>query len=245
MINKDNDENLKKAIDQIIAHKHKTSDLENKAEIFEFEKDENINYVQTFSNLRNKKAGKKFTAKSDYKNNAPSNTTDLKTKLYSNGYKLRAYQRANMEDFYSMNYFLSNKLNLYCTTLSMLFAILMVGINWICFNQYLNLATSTYLIIMACCMALPLFYLISFLVKPTKRKKAEFSFKLALLNAVMVCLVGIVIMFLTAFFGLGAEFSNWKTLILPIIFPSIIMATIPISVFIYYLLFKSKKFHIN
>lgn len=207
---------------------------------------EDVNYQDTFRDLRStneKKSKAKFN--SIYNNNAPTSTVDLKNKMYSAGYVVRAYQKLETDNFYSMRYYLSNKLLRDCSIITYLIMLVIIGIMWIAFNGLAKLPYYTYISLMAGFLIIPIAGIANYAIFPNKRKKAEFNFRLAMLNAIMLYLVATCACLLIAFFGIGADINDFATLIAPIVYPLLCLLAMPISVGIYKVLYSTKNYFIE
>lgn len=208
---------------------------------------EEINYQDAFKGLRQHKEKTSLRNKfeNSISNNSPVTTVDLKNKIYSAGFKIRSYQKLDNENYYFMRYYLSNKLNRDCSIISSFLMILLMGIMWLAFDAFVKLPMYVYIGMMASFLVLPLVFVTKYLINPKVRKPANFSFKLTILNAIMIYLLGLVVALLVSFFAVGADISDISTLVCPLIYPLIYMLVIPIYVLVYQLLYITKRYYIE
>ena len=220
---------------------------ENKESDYSFQKDTDYNYYDTFSGLRKNKVKRTSKAKFDdtYNNDSPVTTVDLKNKIYASGYKIRTYQKLDSEGYYANRYYLNNKLNRDCSIITSVIMMFIVGMMWIAFDGYVNLPAYSYIIIMALFLILPFVSFIKYANMPKARKVANFSFKLAILNAIMAYLIITVVCLLVAFFAVGADISNISTMVCPLFYPMFILLVLPIYVIVYQLLYMTRKYVIE
>ena len=208
---------------------------------------EEVNYQDAFKGLRQHK--EKPTPRSkfenSYSNNSPITTVDLKNKVYSAGFKIRSYQKLDNENYYFMRYYLSNKLNRDCSIITSILMIVLMGVMWLAFDEFVKLPYYVYLGMMASFLLLPMIMVVKFIISPKVRKPANFSFKLTILNAIMVYLLGLVVCLLVAFFAIGSDITNVATLVCPLIYPLFYMLVIPMYVIVYQSLYITKRYYIE
>ena len=82
-----------------------------------------------------------------------------------------------------------------------------------------------------------------YLANPTRRKRADFNFKLSLLNRLMLMIEIAVILVLIAFFAVGVSVNDTLLIMMTMVLPVILLTNLPLSAFVYYLLYRGKKYH--
>ncbi len=91
--------------------------------------------------------------------------------------------------------------------------------------------------------ALMLIPTVIYLFNPTKRVRANFNFKLSIINRSMIFIELLVVCILVGFFAVGASIDDIDMLLQTIILPGVMLTNLPISSVIYYLLYRSRKYH--
>lgn len=205
--------------------------------------DDIVNYRDAFSGLRN------TTSQSDDEDDAvelrqkPASSIDLKTKLFSEGYKLRPYSRENTENYYSLNYIKKNRLSRDCYAILYALICIEVLIGFAIFRTaFPPMAYASVCIVALLVPAVPF---VVWTMNPDKRVHANYNFKTSILNRFMLYLNLLVIVCLVGFFGFGANINDVKSMMAPIIIPAILLLNIPLSAVIYCILYKTKKYHIS
>lgn len=185
------------------------------------------------------------TPVADFSYSKPSNFNELQSKLYSEGYKLRPYNKSNVNSFYSMSFVFSNKLSAATYWLLYLFIMVDVALIYFIWKDALGLPPDYYLYAGLIALIVPLVPTVRFLISPNKRIKAKYCLKTALFNRLVVFFNLVLVVLIAGFFIFSADIQNPSTLILPIIVPLILFSNIPLSSVIYYFLYKSKKYHLS
>ena len=81
------------------------------------------------------------------------------------------------------------------------------------------------------------------LVKPTRRKRADFNVKLSVLNRGMMLIELAVVLVLIAFFGVGVSVNDTVLILETMVLPIILLTNLPLSSLVYYGLYRSKRYH--
>lgn len=218
---------------------------------FSFKKDNsnNRNYFDVFSDLR-----KSPDAEKNVKENSsgstdksfvqrPASNIDLKTKLFGAGYKVRPYSRENIENYYSLNFLHSNKINRDCYAIMYLVLIIELIIGKLIFkDKYQGIS---YILIGVIGILIPTIPFIVYSFRPDKRIRANFSFKTSILNRLMLFLNLVVIVCLVGFFAFGANINEGHTMLTPILIPILLLLNVPLSSVIYLILYNTKRYHIS
>ena len=82
-----------------------------------------------------------------------------------------------------------------------------------------------------------------YLLNPTRRTRANFNFKLSILNRGMLFIELTVVCILIGFFGLGANVNDIDLILESIVLPMVLLTNLPLSSFIYWLLYRTRKYH--
>lgn len=202
--------------------------------------DDTVNYRDAFSGLRN------TTSQSDDDveiKQKPASSIDLKTKLFSEGYKLRPYSRENTENYYSLNYIKKNRLNRDCYAILYALICLEVLIGFAIFRE--KFSPMVYASVCIIALVVPAVPFVIWTLNPDKRVHANYNFKTSILNRFMLYLNLLVIVCLVGFFGFGANINDVNSMMAPIIIPAILLLNIPLSACVYCILYKTKKYHIS
>lgn len=234
---------------KIINDENKVETVKNTNEpTFSFQKnDGEVNYQDKFRDLRSQEIRPQVKNKFDvnYQNDAPTSSVDLKNKLYSNGYKVRVYQKNENDKYYSMRYYLSNKLTRDCSIITYFVSLLLTALCYLALDVYVKLPYYVYLGIAGGFLLIPFVGTAKYVSNRNCRKQATFSFKLSFLNTIMLYLLGLVACLLVSFFAVGADISQVNTLVCPLIMPLIYLAIMPIYVIIYQTLYSTKKYFVE
>ena len=205
-------------------------------ESFEYEAKE-INYRDFFSSI--------VSAPED-KNPEPEEKVftpdrDLKSRLYSEGFKIRPYNRGNTSEYYTFNFISSNRLNRDSWLIVMALFLVEIAVMWV---SLLNRVPFGYFLgFMIGGAALMLIPTVIYLFNPTKRIRANFNFKLSIINRSMIFIELLVVCILIGFFAVGASIDDIDMLLQTIILPGVMLTNIPISSVVYFLLYRSRKYH--
>lgn len=201
---------------------------------FEYE-DQDVNYREFFFGISN----------NDEKNIEPQDkvdtSIDIKTRLYSKGFKIRPYDRGNTSEYYTFNFIHSNRLLKDSFLIVLAVFLLEIGVMWA------SLATKvTYVyflpftLIGSALLLIPLFI---YLKNPAKRSRAQFNFKFSILNTTMFWIELSVVAILIGFLGVGASIDDTLSVICTIVLPMILLTNIPLSTVVYWLLYKTRRYH--
>lgn len=166
---------------------------------------------------------------------------EMKQSLAEEGFKLKTYSKANASDYYYMNYIYSNKI-LRDTGLLTYLVIFIELLILVLAQKTFGYSVSTIAAIGGVALLVPVVPTVIWAMNPTKRVKARFQFTSALINAtiafVVIAAVSSVIYLLTPSLGVG--FENGKMYV-----PYLLALTIPISVCIYQILYRSNNYHLK
>ena len=203
---------------------------------FDYEKS-NVNYREFFTSIvdQDEQKPQKQQPQQSY-------DSDIKTRLYAKGFKIRPYDRGNTSEFYSYNFLQSNRIRRDTFLIILAFFAVEVVIMWA--SLFKTVSYSYFLPILLVGSALCLVPTVIYLVNPTRRVRANFNFKLSILNRTMVFIELVVVCILIGFFGLGATVNDSKMIICAIVLPMVLLTNLPLSSLIYWLLYRTRKYHI-
>ncbi|MDE6302080.1 MAG: hypothetical protein K2M36_00625, partial [Clostridia bacterium] len=167
---------------------------------------------------------------------------DIKTRLYAKGFKIRPYDKGNTSEYYSFNFIQSNRINRDTFLIVLAVFIAQIAIMWVSLASRISYAY--FLPVTLVCAVLCLVPTVMYFANPTKRKRANFNFKLSLLNRLMLFIELTVVCILIGFFALGASINDIDIILMSMIIPAVILLNLPLSSIIYWLLYRTRKYHI-
>lgn len=206
---------------------------------FDYEKDD-VNYRDFFVSLQDNKSDVQPQQEKPQQNNDYSDS-DIKTRLYAKGFKIRPYDRGNTSEYYTFNFIQSNRLNRDTFLIILAFFVAEVAIMWASLATRVSYAY--FLPILLVGSALCLVPTVIYLLNPTRRTRANFNFKLSILNRGMLFIELTVVCILIGFFGLGANVNDIDLILESIILPMVLLTNLPLSSLIYWLLYRTRKYH--
>lgn len=166
---------------------------------------------------------------------------DIKTRLYAKGYKIRPYDRGNTSEYYTQNFVHTNRLKRDMLLIILGIFALEVGIMWASLASKVSYVY--FLPILLCGAAIISIPCVGFATNPSKRIRANFNFKLSILITSMAWIELSVISILIGFFGLGASVDDQLLIICSIVLPMILLTNIPLASLVYWLLYRTRKYH--
>ena len=205
---------------------------------FEYEKDD-VNYREFFVSLADQ--NQKEEPKEEKPQQQEYSDSDIKTRLYAKGFKIRPYDRGNTSEYYTFNFIQSNRLNRDTFLIILAFFVAEVAIMWL--SLFSRISYAYFLPILLVGSALCLIPTIIYMMNPTRRKRANFNFKLSILNRTMLFIELTVVCILIGFFGLGANVNDMDLILMSIILPMVLLTNLPLSSLIYWLLYRTRKYH--
>lgn len=209
-----------------------------RTEAFDYEKD-NVNYREFFSSIANTQEEK--TADPPAERTLPRPETDLKTRLYSEGFKMRPYDRGNTSEYYTFNFINANRLNRDSWLVVLAIYLVETAIMWACLAS--SISYVYFLSFMLGGAALMLIPTVIWMINPSRRKRADFNVKLSVLNRGMLMIELAVVLVLIAFFGVGVSVNDTTLILETMVLPIVLLTNLPISSLVYWLLYRSKKYH--
>ncbi|MDE5601844.1 MAG: hypothetical protein K2J16_05035 [Clostridia bacterium] len=168
---------------------------------------------------------------------------DIKTRLYAKGFKVRPYDRGNTSEYYTYNFVQSNRINRDTFLIILALFVVEVAVMWISLAS--RISYKYFLPVLLVGSALCLVPTVLYLVNPNKRTRANFNFKLSVLNRTMLFIELSVVCILIGFFALGASVKDIDIILSAIILPAVLLLDLPISSIVYFLLYRTHKYHIS
>lgn len=206
---------------------------------FDYEKDD-VNYRDFFVSLQDNKSDIQQGQEKPQQTNDYSDS-DIKTRLYAKGFKIRPYDRGNTSEYYTFNFIQSNRLNRDTFLIILAFFVAEVAIMWA--SLATRVSYTYFLPILLVGSALCLVPTVIYLLNPTRRTRANFNFKLSILNRGMLFIELTVVCILIGFFGLGANVNDIDLILESIVLPMVLLTNLPLSSLIYWLLYRTRKYH--
>ncbi len=206
---------------------------------FDYEKDD-VNYRDFFVSLQDNKSDVQHGQEKPQQTNDYSDS-DIKTRLYAKGFKIRPYDRGNTSEYYTFNFIQSNRLNRDTFLIILAFFVAEVAIMWA--SLATKVSYTYFLPILLVGSALCLVPTVIYLLNPTRRTRANFNFKLSILNRGMLFIELTVVCILIGFFGLGANVNDIDLILESIVLPMVLLTNLPLSSLIYWLLYRTRKYH--
>lgn len=206
---------------------------------FDYEKDD-VNYRDFFVSLQDSKSDVQQGQEKPQQTNDYSDS-DIKTRLYAKGFKIRPYDRGNTSEYYTFNFIQSNRLNRDTFLIILAFFVAEVAIMWA--SLATKVSYTYFLPILLVGSALCLVPTVIYLLNPTRRTRANFNFKLSILNRGMLFIELTVVCILIGFFGLGANVNDIDLILESIVLPMVLLTNLPLSSLIYWLLYRTRKYH--
>ena len=204
---------------------------------FEYEKDD-VNYREFFVSLADQNQKVEVAEEKPQQDYSDS---DIKTRLYAKGFKIRPYDRGNTSEYYTFNFIQSNRLNRDTFLIVLAFFAVEVAIMWLSLFSKVSYAYFLPILLVGC--ALCLIPTVIYMLNPTRRKRANFNFKLSILNRTMLFIELSVVCILIGFFGLGANVNDVDLILCSIVLPMVLLTNLPLSSLIYWLLYRTRKYH--
>ena len=173
------------------------------------------------------------------------NYGELKERAQAEGYRLHPYSKSVTTSYYSMNFIFSARLKRDALLLLYAFMFLEVLISFFALDRVAKLGYLFYIVTGCILLAVPIFGVILYLIKPDKRVRADFDFKTALSGMIMLMINLIIISMLLAFFLFGADLAKPATLVKPLLYPALLFINLPVYTLIYAALYGTKRYHLK
>ena len=161
------------------------------------------------------------------------------------GFTIKPYFKKNTTEFYVNKYIYINKILLTTSVYSYLVYAILLSILHLSTMSAFGTPAASFLIPLFTMAIVPAFFIISYVIDPTKKISASFSLKKTLSTASIFLVNAILLIILIGFVGFKANFVEPSTLVQPIIFPAIMILCVPISILIYSWLYNSTHYHVN
>ena len=211
-----------------------------RTEPFAYERGD-VNYKEFFATVAAESAPEPETEKAPVEKTASHAEADLKTRLYTEGFKLRPYDRGSTAEYYTFNFIRSNRLLRDCWLIVLAVFLVEAAAMWASTATIISYVY--YLPIIAGGTVLMLIPSFVYLANPSKRRRADFNVKLSFINRFMIMIELAVILVLVAFFGVGVSVRDTQLILMTMVLPIILLTNLPLSSIIYYLLYRTRKYH--
>ncbi len=205
---------------------------------FAYEK-EDVNYREFFYSIADEPAE---TPAAQPQEAAPAEEADIRTRLYAKGYTVRPYDKGNTSEYYTFNFLQANRINRDTFLIVLGLFLLEMAVCWVSLYSRISYKYFVPIIIVGSVLCLVPTFL--YLLNPGRRTRANFNFKLSILNRTMLFIELTVICILIGFFALGASVYDIDLILASIVIPAIILLNLPISSLIYWGLYRTHKYHI-
>lgn len=206
---------------------------------FEFERN-HVNYRDFFASIADYPEPEE--AHEEAKPQQSFSDGDIKTRLYAKGFKIRPYDRGNTSEYYTFNFIQSNRINRDTFLIVLALFLIEIAVTWV---SLLNRISYTYFLpITLVGAALCLIPTVIYFINPTRRIRANFNFKLSILNRTMLFIELTLVCVLVGFFALGASVNDIDLILCSMVIPAVLLLNLPISSLIYWLLYRTRKYHI-
>lgn len=203
---------------------------------YEYEKSQS-NYKDFYQELNNKE----FEIDADEEDLSETFHTDIKTDLYANGFKLRAYNKKNSSEFYDLNFLFVNRIKRDLSFIFFAIVAIELAVFWV--SLYKHISYVYFMPVSIISLILALSPIVIYLANPHKRVRDRFNFKLSLLLRFIISLNLIGASIIIAFFVPEIKIADKYHRFECIIIPAVLFANLPLSSFLNLLLIKSKKYH--
>ena len=169
----------------------------------------------------------------------------VQSRFAKEGFTIKPYFKKNTTEFYVNKYIYINKILMTTSLYSYLAYAILLTILHLSTMSAFGTPVSSFLIPLLVMAVVPAFFAINYLIDPTKKISANFSLKKTLSTASIFLVNAFLLIILIGFVGFKANFVEAQTLVQPIIFPTIMILCVPISILIYSWLYNSTHYHVN
>lgn len=176
---------------------------------------------------------------------ATSSYADLKERMLRVGYKLKPYVKQATSSYYSMNFIYSGKIKRDCYTFLYFVMLIEIFIGYFSLDRFASLGFVPYIATAAALAIVPAYAWIAYSVRPDKRIRAQFDFKITVAGSLMLYVNLLVITILLGFFAFKSDIYNAKSMIVPIFYPAALLLNLPLAVVIYNMLYRTYKYHLR
>lgn len=172
--------------------------------------------------------------------------SEFREEMRKKGYTVKQYVAESTYQYYTQKYININKIKFATSILTYIVGFAMILIAYFALEKYASLGIKYYIAAAAALLVVPGFYGIRYICYKERHAPANFSFKLSIVTAFIASILLMMIFLLLAFFlpSTKANISDITTLVGPIFYPMGLLLLLPISVVLYALLYKSKRFHL-
>lgn len=215
---------------------------------------EKVNYIASFDSIYSKPqndlrdyAGHSERDADDGDSVRFLTLNELRSKFMAEGYTVKPYVKKNSSEYYINNYYYSSRLLRDCSLIFYAIFAVEVLIAYFATFRMTDPPTSVGYLFMFLGIGLlfPILCAVNWFVDPTKRIKAKFSLRSTLINSLIFMLNALILIVVLGFFVFGADIEVPSTSVKPIIVPILFLLDIPVAILIYYMLYKSKRYHVS
>ncbi len=176
---------------------------------------------------------------------ATSGYADLKERMLRVGYKLKPYVKQAASSYYSMNFIYSSKIKRDCYTFLYFAMLIEIFAGYFAFDRFAGIGFIPYVATAAALFVLPAYAWIAYLIKPDRRIRAQFDFRITVAGSLMLYINLLVITILLGFFAFKSDIYSAKSMVVPIFYPAAFLLNLPLGVVIYNGLYRSYKYHLR
>ena len=169
----------------------------------------------------------------------------VSAKFAAQGFTIKPYYKKNTTEFYVNKYIYINKILMVTSLYSYLAFALILTILHLSTMSVFGTPVMSYLIPLLTALAVPAALGINYIIDPNKKIVASFDLKKTLSTTSIFLVNAFLLIILIGFVGFKANFVDLSTIVQPIVFPTIMILTIPISIIIYSALYSSTHYHVN
>lgn len=217
--------------------------------------EQDVDYVNTMEDIFSNSNKNKFEYASPYNTNqfAPPimdyaeqySLESLQKTFASQGFIIKPYIKKNTTEYYVNKYIYINRiLGATAGCAYALYAVLLCFLHIVSASALKTSAGSLF-IALGLGLLVPVAFAINYIINPNKRIAANFNLKKTFMYTLMF-MVNILLAIIIIGFGVfKATFVNPISIVKPIVFPIIMLLTIPADILIYSWLYHSTRFHVN
>ena len=201
------------------------------------------NFESPFARYETNYGGSYATAEAEYA--SQYSIESVSAKFAKEGFTIKPYYRKNTTEFYVNKYIYINKILMTTSLYSYLVYAILLTIMHLSTMSVFGTPATSFIIPLFTLMVVPAFFVINYFIDPTKKISANFSLKKSLSTASIFLVNAFLLIILVGFVGFKANFVDLSSIVKPIVFPTIMILTVPISIIIYSWLYNSTHYHVN
>lgn len=177
--------------------------------------------------------------------NLQTSFSELREDMRKRGYKLSQYVFQSTRQYYKQNYVCINKIRFATSLVVYLIALAMAAVGYFFAEPIVQCGPQLYIAYAVVMAVFPLYFGTRYVFYQDRHAPATFSMKLSMVVSLIMALLLLLVVLLFAFFSpyTGANISDLTTLVVPVLYPACVLLLLPMSVCVYAVLYKTKKFH--